>query len=122
MKKLVKMKIINWHLFSNLTIEIKNNVVVTGENGTGKSTLLDALQYVLTAGRAKFNSAANDSGKRNIGRQGKCRAALFPNLKEALPADAVNSEQNIKSFRPVDIRRSTCYNKSRQEAALCFLP
>ena len=79
MKKLVKMKIINWHLFSNLTIEIKNNVVVTGENGTGKSTLLDALQYVLTAGRAKFNSAANDSGKRNIegymrgklGREGK---------------------------------------------------
>lgn len=73
------MKIINWHLFSNLTIEIKNNVVVTGENGTGKSTLLDALQYVLTAGRAKFNSAANDSGKRNIegymrgklGREGK---------------------------------------------------
>ena len=60
------MKIINWHLFSNETIEIKNNVVITGENGTGKSTLLDALQYVLTAGKAKFNSAANDSGKRNI--------------------------------------------------------
>lgn len=79
MKKLVKMKIINWHLFSNETIEIKNNVVITGENGTGKSTLLDALQYVLTAGKAKFNSAANDSGKRNIegyirgklGREGK---------------------------------------------------
>ena len=73
------MKIINWHLFSNETIEIKNNVVITGENGTGKSTLLDALQYVLTAGKAKFNSAANDSGKRNIegymrgklGREGK---------------------------------------------------
>ena len=30
------MKIINWHLFSNETIEIKNNVVITGENGTGK--------------------------------------------------------------------------------------
>lgn len=79
MKKLVKMKIINWHLFNNETIEIKNNVVITGENGTGKSTLLDALQYVLTAGKAKFNSAANDSGKRTIesyirgklGREGK---------------------------------------------------
>lgn len=75
----MKMKIINWHLFSNETIEIKNNVVITGENGTGKSTLLDALQYILTAGKAKFNSAANDSGKRNIegyirgklGREGK---------------------------------------------------
>ena len=73
------MKIINWHLFSKETIEIKNNVVITGENGTGKSTLLDALQYVLNCRESQFNSAANDSGKRNIegymrgklGREGK---------------------------------------------------
>lgn len=79
MKKLVKMKLINWHSFVNETIDIKNNVVITGENGTGKSTLLDALQYVLTAGKPKFNSAANDSGKRlidgyirgKLGREGK---------------------------------------------------
>lgn len=66
MKKLVKMKLINWHLFSSQTIEIKNNTVATGENGSGKSTLLDAMQYVLTGGKAKFNSAANDSAKRTI--------------------------------------------------------
>lgn len=66
MKKLVKMKLINWHLFSSQTVEIKNNTVVTGENGSGKSTLLDAMQYVLTGGKAKFNSAANDSAKRTL--------------------------------------------------------
>ncbi|WP_286154726.1 ATP-binding protein [Thomasclavelia cocleata] len=82
MKKLVKMKIINWHLFSNQTIEIKNNVVITGENGTGKSTLLDALQYILTAGKAKFNSAANDSGKRNV--EGYIRGKLGREGKEYL--------------------------------------
>lgn len=82
MKKLVKMKIINWHLFNNETIEIKNNTVITGENGTGKSTLLDALQYVLTAGKAKFNSAANDSGKRNV--EGYLRGKLGREGKEFL--------------------------------------
>ncbi len=76
------MKIINWHLFSNQTIEIKNNVVITGENGTGKSTLLDALQYILTAGKAKFNSAANDSGKRNV--EGYIRGKLGREGKEYL--------------------------------------
>lgn len=82
MKKLVKIKIINWHLFANETIEIKNNTVITGENGTGKSTLLDALQYVLTAGKAKFNSAANDSGKRTL--EGYIRGKLGREGKEFL--------------------------------------
>lgn len=82
MKKLVKIKIINWHLFANETIEIKNNAVITGENGTGKSTLLDAMQYVLTAGKAKFNSAANDSGKRTL--EGYIRGKLGREGKEFL--------------------------------------
>ncbi|WP_308698773.1 SbcC/MukB-like Walker B domain-containing protein [uncultured Thomasclavelia sp.] len=78
----MKIKIINWHLFANETIEIKNNTVITGENGTGKSTLLDALQYVLTAGKAKFNSAANDSGKRTL--EGYIRGKLGREGKEFL--------------------------------------
>lgn len=78
----MKIKIINWHLFANETIEIKNNVVITGENGTGKSTLLDALQYVLTAGKAKFNSAANDAGKRTL--EGYIRGKLGREGKEYL--------------------------------------
>lgn len=81
-EEISQVKIINWHLFNNQTIEIKNNTVITGENGTGKSTLLDALQYVLTAGKAKFNSAANDSGKRNI--EGYIRGKLGREGKEYL--------------------------------------
>lgn len=56
--------------------------MITGENGTGKSTLLDALQYVLTAGKAKFNSAANDSGKRTL--EGYIRGKLGREGKEFL--------------------------------------
>ena len=50
MKKLRKIRLINWHYFSNETIEIKNNVLLTGQNATGKSTILDAISFVITAG------------------------------------------------------------------------
>ena len=48
MKTLTKVKLINWHTFSNTEFEIYKNALITGENGTGKSTILDAIQYVLT--------------------------------------------------------------------------
>lgn len=66
MKKLMKVKLINWHSFTHEEFEVFNNTLITGENGTGKSTLLDAMQYVLTAGKGKFNVAASDIGKRNV--------------------------------------------------------
>lgn len=100
MKKLVKMKLINWHLFSNETIEIKNNVVITGENGSGKSTLLDAMQYVLTAGKAKFNSAANDSGKRSI--DGYIRGKLGREGKEYLRTGDVVSYIALEYYDEMD--------------------
>ena len=65
--KLTKIKLINWHLFSNNTIELKCNTLLSGENGTGKSTLVDAIYYVLSAGDDKhFNHAANQNAKRTL--------------------------------------------------------
>lgn len=66
MKKLVKIKLLNWHYIVNETITVKGNTLITGENGSGKSTVLDAIQYVLTAGKPKFNNAANDKASRDI--------------------------------------------------------
>src|SRR5690554_1827831 len=68
MKKLSKIKLVNWHSFANATIPIEGNTLVSGENGSGKSTLLDALQYLLVGGRSgvKFNIAANDEAKRSL--------------------------------------------------------
>jgi len=68
MKKLTKIKLVNWHLFSNQTIKIDKNTLVSGENGAGKSTLLDAMQYLLIGGKggAKFNTAANNEAKRTL--------------------------------------------------------
>ena len=44
MKKLTRMKLINWHRFINCTIDFGSSTLISGENGAGKSTLLDAIQ------------------------------------------------------------------------------
>ena len=65
--KLTKIKLINWHIFSNTSIELDGNTLITGENASGKSTLMDAIYYVLSGGdQNHFNKAANESGQRNL--------------------------------------------------------
>lgn len=82
MKKLTKIKLINWHLFTDQTIKIDGNTLISGENGAGKSTLLDALQYLLVGGKsgAKFNIAATDDAKRTL--EGYVRGRIGAENKE----------------------------------------
>ena len=56
--------------------EIYKNALITGENGTGKSTILDAIQYVLTAGKCKFNKAASDIGNRTLESYIRCKTGI----------------------------------------------
>ncbi len=76
MKKLIRIKLINWHLFSNQTVEINHNALLSGENGAGKSTFLDAIQYILTGGKAKFNNAANQRAKRDLEGYIRCKLGI----------------------------------------------
>ncbi|MFA7561464.1 MAG: SbcC/MukB-like Walker B domain-containing protein [Candidatus Izemoplasmatales bacterium] len=73
MKKLTKVRLINWHYFANETIYIKNNTLITGQNATGKSTIVDAIAFVLTAGDQIFNIAANEKSKRDLRGYVKCK-------------------------------------------------
>lgn len=73
MKTLTKVKLINWHSFANEDFEVYHNTLMTGENGTGKSTILDAMQYVLTVGKCKFNKAASDIGNRTLESYIRCK-------------------------------------------------
>lgn len=65
MKIIQKLRLINWHYFSNTTTDIKNITFLTGPNGTGKSTIIDALQILIlgTTRPENFNKAANEKGK-----------------------------------------------------------
>ncbi len=66
MKKLTRIRLINWHFFSDETIRVNGSFLVSGENTAGKSTVLDAIQLVLTTNTKKFNTAANEKGNRNL--------------------------------------------------------
>lgn len=73
MKTLTKIRLINWHYFENETINLKGNTLITGQNASGKSTILDAISFVLTAGDQNFNLAANEKGKRDLRGYVKCK-------------------------------------------------
>ena len=64
---------INWHRFENETIEIGDSVLLSGENGAGKSTILDAVQFVVTGSKANFNKAAHEKGKRTLNTYIRCK-------------------------------------------------
>lgn len=66
MKKLVKVKLINWHRFENCTVDFGLSTLISGENGAGKTTLLDAIQFVVTCSANAFNKAAHENGKRKL--------------------------------------------------------
>lgn len=60
MRKIKKLRLINWHFFDDQEINFADINVITGENGTGKSTILDAIHYLQSGGSCKFNYAANN--------------------------------------------------------------
>lgn len=100
MKKLTKIKLINWHYFSNETIDIKNDCLITGQNATGKSTILDALQYVLTAGEQNFNTAAHDHGNRSLKGYICCKLGL--DNQEYLRVGDVSTHVALEFYDDVD--------------------
>ena len=57
---------VNWHLFDVEDIDLAGHSGVFGENRSGKSTILDMVQVVLTGGNRnvqRLNAVASDKGK-----------------------------------------------------------
>lgn len=79
MKKLTKILLVNWLYFSKQIIEVGDVNFLTGKNGAGKSTVIDAIQIVLlgeTSSR-NFNQAANEKSQRTL--EGYLRADMDDN-------------------------------------------
>lgn len=68
MKQLKRMLLINWYFFQKEIIEFDTLTFLTGKNGTGKSTIIDALQLVLLSDTTGgfFNKSANGKSRRTL--------------------------------------------------------
>lgn len=67
MIELRRIGLINWHLLPALDIDVAGDIGVIGENRSGKSTLLDLLQVVITGNSGRYlrlNASANESGRK----------------------------------------------------------
>ena len=74
---LTRARLVNWHFFVDDIIEFGGTTLLAGDNGSGKSTIIDALQYALVVNIAKirFNAAASESrASRNL--SGYCRCKI----------------------------------------------
>jgi uncharacterized protein YPO0396 len=87
---LERVRLVGWHYFEDELIDIGNRCLFAGDNGSGKSTIVDAIQYAMAADlrKAKFNAAAGD---RKSGRDlvGYVRCKLGSDTTEYLRDDAV---------------------------------
>lgn len=83
-----KLRLINWHYFLNETVPISKLTFLTGANGTGKSTIIDAMQIVLTGDSSghNFNKAASEKTGRTL------KGYLYGETGE-------DAEGNIKALR-----------------------
>ncbi|BCO31203.1 ATPase [Thiohalobacter sp. COW1] len=50
MKRLHRIILVNWYLFESVEWEIRGATALIGNNGSGKSSLIDAIQYVMIGG------------------------------------------------------------------------
>jgi chromosome segregation ATPase len=88
---LERVRLVNWHNFEDTVIGIGNRCLLAGDNGSGKSTIIDAIQYALAANlrMAKFNSAAEE--RRGGGRDlmGYVRCKLGSDTTEYRRGDTI---------------------------------
>ena len=57
-----RLLLVNWSCFQNEIIRLGSSTLFTGVNGTGKTTILDAMSYLITA-NTQFNKAADDNAR-----------------------------------------------------------
>jgi len=62
MTRIVRLSMVNWYLYSVQDIEMRGPTAILGPNGVGKSSLLDAIQLVVTGNNRRYlklNASSN---------------------------------------------------------------
>ena len=98
-------RLVNWHFFTDSTVDFGPTTLFAGDNGSGKSTVIDALQYALVAniGKIRFNAAASET---RTGRtlSGYCRCRIGSDTLDFLRGDCLTHV--ILEFE--DLEKSFC--------------
>lgn len=68
MKCLAAIRLVNWYHFVDQTFVLDGSALFMGDSGSGKSTVLDAVQLALVADltEIRFNKAANEHSRRSL--------------------------------------------------------
>jgi hypothetical protein len=68
--QLRRIRLVNFHNFVDETVEIRDggHLFLLGDNGSGKTTVLDAVHLVMSGGELELNAAARVGGRRDDGR------------------------------------------------------
>lgn len=81
MMQLTRIALVQWHLFAREDLDVAGDTAILGKNRSGKSTLIDLIQAVMTGGSRRyyrFNRSAGESGSRRSERslRGYCLGQL----------------------------------------------
>ncbi len=56
MMQLRRISLVQWHLLVRADLDVWGDTAILGKNRSGKSTLIDLIQAVMTGGSARFYS------------------------------------------------------------------
>ena len=68
MRRLETVRLVQWYHFQDETFPIGGSCLLLGDNGSGKTTVLDAIQVALVADLSEvlLNRAANEKSRRTL--------------------------------------------------------
>lgn len=68
MRRLTALRLVQWYHFQDELFDLGSSCLFLGDNGSGKSTVLDAIQLALVAdlSEVRFNQAANEKSRRSL--------------------------------------------------------
>ena len=118
---LSRISLVNWHLFGREDIDVRGDTAILGRNRSGKSTLIDLVQTVMTGGSSRLvrynQSAGEGRGKSDRSLKSYCLGQLHagvPSRQEAITHIALAFEDETGA-RPT-ITVGLCVEASLDDA------